>query len=942
MGSSEGKSLRQFSPDIDKLDDDLRSYIIRQEKRIQQLEELLANSKTEQIGLSTNKQLLHLFDQLNHGVLEEDSRGIITNANPNFWKIFRLSIPPEEIIGTPIEALLLELKGLFRSPVNFEKSIKEIIQNKELVISQAFELNTGRIIEVEYLPNYRANTYLGQIFVFKDVTQIRQSTVQIAQLKSQLESILNASTSGIIAFRSIRNAESEIIDFEVIASNKAAENRLGRKLVLQMLGKMLIDSLSQDSENNLFELYKKVVETGKTLDHEYSIRSKNETVWVHSVAVKLDDGFVVTFSDITTAKEATQRLREQSNVLSGITDNIPVVIYKLDSRGFYKEIFGSGLKAFRKKDNDLVGQCVYGKQPHFKPYVERALMGERVTFVNQGQTAGDEWFFEHHLFKDPYSEGIIGFALDITESSIAERELKEAKKIAEDSVKAREIFLANMSHEIRTPMNGILGMAQLLFKTQLEEKQANYLNIIRKSAENLLVILNDILDLAKIESGKLEIEHIPFDLREVAETAIQSFIYKADEKAIGLNLSLSGLKERYLIGDPFRLNQVLVNLLSNAIKFTDRGEVKLDVKAGHETEQEIIYEFFISDTGIGIEQEKITHLFEKFTQADSGIGRKYGGTGLGLNISKNLIEMQGGRIWAESTPGLGSRFYFTILFKKDPDSAQRNLPERLNDTRDVMKGLRVLLAEDNEVNQFYARTVLESWACEVFVAANGQEALDLFNLKAVDLVLMDIQMPKMNGIEATQAIRKHVNPQKAKVPVIALTANALKGDHDLYMSHGMNDSVTKPFDEHTLFTAMTKALGRVGHRKNNSNKATPAEMTEVLYNLSQLEVVSRGNPEFLHRMLGIFIETSTESLNELNAAYENSEWKRLKEHAHKFKSSIDTLQIESIRGTIRLIEGINQEQVAQEQVRQWLHEINEVIKKTHVQMKKAFPVLDKQ
>ncbi len=938
MAKAEGKTTRQFSPNIDQLDEELRSYIIRQEKRIQQLEDLLANTKVEQSGLSTNKQLLHIFDQLNHGVLEEDSRGVITNANPNFWRIFRLSIPPEEIIGTPIEYLLLELKNLFRNPTYFEKSIREIIQNKELVISQAFELNTGRIIEVEYLPNYRANTYLGQIFVFKDVTQIRQSNVQIAQLKAQLESILNASTSGIIAFKSIRNTDAEIIDFEVIASNKAAENKLGRKLVLQMLGKILIDSLSQDSENNLFELYKRVVETGKTLDHEYSIQTKNETVWVHSVAVKLDDGFVVTFSDITTAKEATQRFREQSNVLSGITDNMPVVIYKLDSQGNYKEIFGSGLKAFRLKDNDLVGQSVYQKQPHFKPYIDRALLGERVTFVNQGQTAREEWFFEHHLFKDPYSEGIIGFALDITESSIAERDLKEAKKIAEDSVKAKEIFLANMSHEIRTPMNGILGMAQLLFKTPLEEKQSNYLNIIRKSAENLLVILNDILDLAKIESGKLEIEHIPFDLREVVETAIQSFIYKADEKAIGLSFNLGSLRERYLIGDPFRLNQVLVNLLSNAIKFTDRGEVKLEVKALSNEENHISYEFCISDTGIGIDQEKISHLFEQFTQADSGIGRKYGGTGLGLNISKNLIEMQGGRIWAESSPGLGSRFYFTLKFEKDKNATDQIPAAEINNAKEVMKGLRVLLAEDNEVNQFYARTVLESWACEVEVAANGQDAVHLFSLKTFDMVLMDIQMPKMNGIEATMSIRNHSDPRKARVPVIALTANALKGDHDQYLAHGMNDSVTKPFDEDTLFKVMIKALGKsqVGEQRYESRSEG---RDGALYDLSQLEMVSRGNPDFMRKMLSIFIETSLESIAQMEDALALGNWSVLKEVAHKFKSSIDTLNIESIRSTIRQIEGLQADQATQASVAPWMQQLKEVILKSHEQLRSHYPEL---
>lgn len=571
--------LSSQSPNLDPLPEEVRDYIIRQEKRIAQLEHLLKQDNGVVEATETNTELLKLFDQLTYGVLAEDNMGRVSQANRNFWRIFRLSIPPEEIIGSRIDTLLPELKNLFTEPAAFEKSIREIIQNKELVVSRAFELKTRKIIEVEYLPNYRANTYLGQLLVFKDVTQIRQSSAQIERLKLQLEGILNASTSGIIAFASIRNAQGEIVDYEVIASNKAAENKLGRKIVLQMLGKKLIDSLSENSLTDLFDKYKNVVETGVTLDHEYALKTRNEVVWVHSVAVKLEDGFVVTFSDITSTKEANRIVQEQSNILDGITGNIPVVIYKLNPRGEYKEVFGAGLAALNREDNAMVGLNMIKRQPHLKSNFNKALSGESVSFVSNGTSGGREWFFENYLFKDPYSDGLIGFALDITEKSVAERELIEAKKLAESSVKAKEIFLANMSHEIRTPMSGILGMAQLLAKTILGQDQQNYLNIIKKSAENLLVILNDILDLAKIESGKLQIEHIPFDLHELAETALQSFVYKADEKAIALENNLEKLGKPQLLGDPFRLNQILINLLSNAIKFTEKGTVSLELKA---------------------------------------------------------------------------------------------------------------------------------------------------------------------------------------------------------------------------------------------------------------------------------------------------------------------------------------------------------------------------
>lgn len=921
------------SPNLDKLPEDIRNYIIRQEKRIRQLEALLEDERPSE-GPSTSKDLLTLFDQLQYGVLEESQSGIITYGNPNFWRIFRLSIPPDEIIGTPIDVLLLELKGLFRNPTQFQESIREIIQNKELVISHSFELNSGKIIEVEYLPNYRSNTYLGQLLVFKDVTQIRQSGHQIAQLKLQLEGILNASTSGIIAFRSVRNAEGDLVDFEVMASNSAAENKLGRKIVLQMLGKNLIDSLNTEGQNDLFARYRSVVETGLTLDHEYAVTTKNETIWVHSVAVKLEDGFVVTFSDITTAKEATRILREQSNVLHGITDNIPVVIYKLDNQGIYKEIFGAGLQALHRKESDLVGLNMIDRQPHLRPYFQRAMAGERVTFVNAGVTGGYEWCFENYVFKDPYSDGVLGFALDITAKSRAEKELLEAKMVAEESMKAKEIFLANMSHEIRTPMNGILGMAQLLSRTNLEAQQANYLNIITKSAENLLVILNDILDLAKIESGKLQFEQIPFDLGEVAETAIQSFVYKADEKAIVLRCECSALAFSHVLGDPYRLNQVLVNLLSNAIKFTDKGRVLLHVATAESTDSHTKVTFSVHDTGIGIPQEQIGQLFKQFTQADTGIGRKYGGTGLGLNISKNLIERQGGTIQVQSTPGVGSVFSFTIPYPIDHSAHKRPDQTKQASLASILIGKKILLAEDNEINLFYARTILENWGCIVTIAQNGHEAVDWLEKNSFDLVLMDIQMPLMNGIEATNRIRTMQDVDKANTPILALTANALAGDHEHYLKAGMNDSLTKPFKEEELLSKITQLITGVAVQVAESKQVNRTSSETNLYDLSRIEEIAKGNQSFVASMVQLFVETSEENLQTLQDHFKSQNWMLFRESAHKFKASLDTLGVASHYHTIRTLEKYEGEVELIQEVRQMLKSLEETVRNIQVHLRR--------
>jgi PAS domain S-box-containing protein len=502
---------------------------------------------------------------------------------------------------------------------------------------------------------------------------------------------------------------------------------------------------------------------------------------------------------------------------------------------------------------------------------------------------------------EPY---IIAFAQDITERLEAENELKKAKEKAEISAKAKELFLANMSHEIRTPMNGILGMAALLKKTDLTKSQQNYLHLIQESAQNLLVIINDILDIAKIESGKLRFEQIAFNVNEILHSAQQSLIYKAEEKDIFLHLKLLPITNPVVTGDPYRLNQILINLLSNAIKFTEVGKVELTAVVAAETAQEYTLRISVKDTGIGIAPGKLNSVFESFTQAYIDTTRKYGGTGLGLTICKNLIEMQGGRIWAESEPGTGSTFSFEITYPKvyvEPDLAAS--PAEIDFTS--LGALRVLLAEDNAINQFMAESIMKGWGFTVDIANNGLEAIALHEQNTYDIILMDIQMPEMGGVEATKYIRQLPDPIKARIPIIALTANALKGDSDSYIAAGMNAYMSKPYEEEKLYLKIYQnmQLSTPAALPNSAPlKSSPAPSVKSLYNLDLVQKLAKGDQKFTHKMIDMFVTMIPDSISHMKEHVAAQEWHQLGQIAHSIKPAVDTLMISSIRENLVTIE----------------------------------------
>ncbi|MTI38590.1 PAS domain-containing hybrid sensor histidine kinase/response regulator [Fulvivirga lutimaris] len=520
-------------------------------------------------------------------------------------------------------------------------------------------------------------------------------------------------------------------------------------------------------------------------------------------------------------------------------------------------------------------------------------------------------YLEFNSINLKHKGGVEGLILDC-------RDITQRKKDAEELLraqKAKEQFLANMSHEIRTPINGISGMVNLLSETNSEKDKKQYLNAIKNSTESLKVIINDILDLSVIESGKLKFEKIGFNIRYQLGAVLDTFLYQSKEKGIELNYSIEPEADKVLLGDPARLNQVLINLISNAVKFTHVGEIRIDVSLLKKKNSLKYIQFRVSDTGVGIPTEKIHHIFDSFTQADASVTRRYGGTGLGLTIVKELIELQNGTIHVESQENQGTVFTFMIPYEEGDttDLVHPKSSKKFSETlKHSLKDLRVLLIEDNDINRLYAINILKKWNCIVDGAENGFIGVEKLKSGEYDIILMDVQMPIMDGYEATRTIRKTFEDTKSKIPIIALTANAIKGDIDKCKAVGMNDYLSKPFHPEALFKVITKYIG-VEKKSAESNIKKLSQQTK-LTNLDYLRSVCDGDLNFMNDMVQTFITNTPVAMNELQKASDKSDWEQVSKLAHKLKPSITFVGLEKAKSLVKKIEESAKEKTGTDQI----------------------------
>ncbi|WP_341273907.1 PAS domain S-box protein [Clostridium saccharobutylicum] len=496
-----------------------------------------------------------------------------------------------------------------------------------------------------------------------------------------------------------------------------------------------------------------------------------------------------------------------------------------------------------------------------------------------------------HTFNQNGKRVALAIVRDITQRKMVESSLKLAKKSAEIANKTKSEFLANMSHEIRTPINGIIGMVDLTLATELGNEQKENLMIVKSCANSLLRVINDILDFSKIEARKLVIENINFDIKSLIAETIKVHSPGAIAKDIELNYAFSSITPQYVIGDPSRLQQILNNLISNAIKFTDRGEVWVKVKQIKSKNDEVYLKFSVEDTGIGISEDNIGMLFKSFSQLDGSITRKFGGTGLGLAISKQLSEMMGGKLWVESKKGLGSNFYFTLKFdigeKIKPQSKEKIQFQPTN----IHTLHNILLTEDDEVNQMVITRMLRERGYFVDIANNGLEALEMCKKKLYDVILMDIQMPVMDGIEATKII-KEINKS---IPIIAITAYALKGDGKKFLSQGMDGYISKPINAEELYSTIEETLFLNKYNENLSGVGICLdENGDIVLKQKEAPIFDKKNSEKLNRL--------SKEIKAINNTLDKKEFFLIESLANKIKNLSNEIGIEELKTTAFKIE----------------------------------------
>lgn len=915
----------------------------------------------------------------------------------------------------------------------------------------------------------------GMIWTFKNIThklESQKARVQIKELSELLSSVLNTSLSGIMAFRALRNDNGEIYDFKCLMTNLTAKKLL-RQTSIEWEGKSLKKLLPNSVKTGLFDQFIKVVENQEEFNSEHIYEWKNDVTWFNTVALRLEDGFVVTFSDITDRKiseekliksranlkaiventkdyiysidtdyrfttinsslqkkvyeekgvqleigdklpvdiftdlffpdglsffsrafkgeaineetlisknggetfyefsfnpiegengeigevsvfgyDVTQRktteseVRHKSQVLKGILENLPVIIFRVNEEGKLIELTGAGLNTLNILDNNYLGTEASQIFPKLSPKPQSLNKGEtnRTTLLSSDKKTTA--VYEYYTFPDETNPGgVLGFAIDVSKQVQFEQDLQKAKETAERASLAKSFFLANQSHEIRTPINAILGFAQLIKNNHWPEESEEFLDYIISSGQILLSLLGNVLDLTKIEEGKLELIEEPFNFKEVISSSLYPYQFQAKEKGLEFSVDFEKDIPQYILGDGGKIIQIIINLVGNSIKFTKKGKISIAVSCSSPVVEgkEIEIRVNVSDTGIGIPKKAQKNIFHSFSQADHHISKNYGGSGLGLAIVKELVNLMGGTLGVVS-PGelskpdekVGSTFWFSLPLRVAyPPS---NITEAEEVAYTFNEELNVLLVDDNYLNQRLVGTMLKNLDCKVSIARNGKEAIDKLKKGNYDMVFMDVQMPVLDGYETTKRIRKELN---LHIPIIGLSANVYKEDIDRCYQAGMDDYLGRPYTVKNFQEKVFKWAPQFGYKVTAAPEVAANHNVNKLTGLSFLEQIFNGDQEMILDIVRDFIKHQAIMINDLEIAVEEENYKKIALTAHKIRSSLQTVGLTSLNGLLIDIETNAKSHKDKHLLYRHFLLVKETCEKASLELKKSVKVMEK-
>lgn len=735
--------------------------------------------------------------------------------------------------------------------------------------------------------NDHANNYI--IHNLKDVSELIAARSSLKESESRYKNIAENADLLICEV----NSEGK---FQFV--NHAYERILGYK-PQDLYGINSIDIMHPDDATLLNKDIQKILKSGESTVNQWRFKHKNgqwrtfkskTNVIFHKNGQK---SIIIISDDLTEQLRDRQAKKESEQLYKTLSENIPHIgMLMFDMDDVCVAAAGRELRKQLHFKHELIGKKMENLMDErlasfIKKLYKSAFNNVRISSEYQI----DNKFYNIQLlplYSNIEAQKMMVIFHNITEDKKVENRLLKAKISAEKANNAKTEFLGNMSHEIRTPLNSILGFSEQLYKTPLTKRQRAYIDTIHSSSLHLQKIVNETLTITQIETGKIKLSEEPVNFSKIIKEVYEITHIAADKKGIVFNYSIDPSLERTLIGDELHIRQIFLNIANNAIKFTEKGYVKIIAGIKEEKENLVIIKTDVIDTGLGISEKQQEELFKKFEQASRNILKKYGGSGLGLAISKKLAEIQGGDISLRSCVGQGSIFTIILPLKKLTGEKIENVYNDVLVDPNLIEDKNFLVVDDDENNLLLMQIIFSNWKIPIDAARNGKEAIRKIKKKQYDIVFMDIQMPEMNGINATMKIREEMKIPPEKLPILAVTANALKKEIKEYLDIGMNDYVIKPFKEQEVFAAIIKNLGVEPKRDKKSIKAQPVGNSNKFhewYNLNELNNATKGNKEFFNQMINTFIENTKEGMDNIEKLYKEKQWQKIGEAAHKMKPS---------------------------------------------------------